>query len=205
MSALLVLEGAHTNTPTHNLNSDLHRHNHTDTHMHSHTSTHMDVRTVSCLYNMHVCMHTLNSKPSPHSHSIFHVVPIKGNWSKWLFTELFVTSVAMLESDYESEFVNATWLLEKVMGLLDQSRQRTRKNWPTLFKSSNRPNFPGVQACWWRWGGVMRLCVSVVVERGTCIALLQSHVEWRESSWLVSVYSVMPGANFKRVCDMLLL
>ena len=81
VSFAIVFEGAHTNTHiyTHNLNSDLHRHNHTDTHMHSHTSTHMDVRTVSCLYNMHVCMHTLNSKPSPHSHSIFHVVPIKGN------------------------------------------------------------------------------------------------------------------------------
>ena len=77
MSVLLVLEGVHTNTHTRNLNSDLHRHNHTDTHMHSHTSTHMDVRTVSCLYNMHVCMHTLNSKPSPHSHSIFHILPMQ--------------------------------------------------------------------------------------------------------------------------------
>ena len=46
-----------------------------------------------------------------------------------------------------------------------------------------------------RW--VERVCVDVVVERGTCIALLQSHVEWREYSWLVSVYSVVPGANLK--------
>ena len=50
-----------------------------------------------------------------------------------------------------------------------------------------------------------RECVDVVVERGTCIALLQSHVEWRENSWLVSVYSVVPGANLKGFCDVLLL
>ena len=49
------------------------------------------------------------------------------------------------------------------------------------------------------------MCVCVVVERGTCIALLQSHVEWRENSWLVSVYSVVPGANLKGLCDVLLL
>ena len=61
------------------------------------------------------------------------------------FTELFITSVAMLESDYESEFVNATRLLEKVMGLLDQPRQKNEETL-TNFKSSNRPNFPGVQA-----------------------------------------------------------
>ena len=54
-----------------------------------------------------------------------------------------------------------------------------------------------------RW--VERVCVDVVVERGTCIALLQSHVEWREKSCLVSVYSVVPGANLKGFCDVLLL
>ena len=39
-----------------------------------------------------------------------------------LFAELFVTSVAMLESDYESEFVMATRLLEKVTGCLDLTK-----------------------------------------------------------------------------------
>ena len=33
----------------------------------------------------------------------------------------------MLESDYESEFVMATWLLEKVMGRLDQSCKTTNE------------------------------------------------------------------------------
>ena len=63
------------------------------------------------------------------------------------------------------------------------------------------------------------VCVNMVVERVTCIALLQSHVEWREKSWLVShtqlvrsisfswlvsVHSV-PGANLEGLCDVLLL
>ena len=47
--------------------------------------------------------------------------------------------------------------------------------------------------------------MGVVVERGTSIDLLQSHVEWREKSCLVSVYSVVPGANLKWLCDVFLL
>ena len=107
----------------------------------------MYVQLVVCTICMCACTHLRVSPllfPIPSS----MYSPCKGNWSKWLLTELFITSVAMLESDYESEFVNATWLLEKVMGLLDQPRQTTRRNWlpPPLFKRSSGPNFPGVQA-----------------------------------------------------------
>ena len=63
-----------------------------------------------------------------------------------LFAELFVTSVAMLESDYESEFVMATRLLEKVMGRLDLSKAENEEKLDNLFKKINWSNFPGVQA-----------------------------------------------------------
>ena len=63
-----------------------------------------------------------------------------------LFAELFVTSVAMLESDYESEFVMAMRLLEKVMGRLDLSKIENEEKLDNLFKKINWPNFPGVQA-----------------------------------------------------------
>ena len=63
-----------------------------------------------------------------------------------LFAELFVTSVAMLESDYESEFVMATRLLEKVMGRLDLSKAENEEKLDNLFRKINWSNFPGVQA-----------------------------------------------------------
>ena len=34
----------------------------------------------------------------------------------------------------------------------------------------------------------MRVCVGVVVERGTSTGLLHSHVEWREKSGSASLY-----------------
>ena len=53
---------------------------------------------------MHVCMHTFNSKPFSDSHAKV----IEAND----LIELFVTSVAMLESDYDSVFVIAMKLVK---------------------------------------------------------------------------------------------
>ena len=55
-------------------------------------------------------------------------------------------SVAMLESDYESEFVMARPRLEKVMGRLDLSQTENEEKLDNLFKKINWSNFPGVQA-----------------------------------------------------------
>ena len=59
----------------------------------------------------------------------------------------------------------------------------------------------------------MKVGVDVVVERGTCIALFQreelvgiSHTIGQVYIvWLVSVYSVVPGANLEGLCVVLLL
>ena len=79
-----------------------------------------------------------------------------------LFAELFVTSVAMLESDYESEFVMATRLLEKVMGRLDLSKAENEEKLDNLFKKINWSNFPGVQALLMkvRWGETLCCMLS---------------------------------------------
>ena len=68
-------------------------------------------------------------------------------------------SVAMLESDYESEFVMATWLLEKVMGHLDLSKAENEEKLANLFKKINWSNFPGVQALLMK----VRWCDEVVL------------------------------------------
>ena len=86
----------------------------------------------------------------------FHVKVIEASD---LFAELFVTSVAMLESDYESEFVMATRLLEKVMGRLDLSKAENEEKLDNLFKKINWSNFPGVQALLMK----VRWCDEVVL------------------------------------------
>ena len=78
----------------------------------------------------------------------------------------------LLESDYESEFVMATRLLEKVMGRLDLSQTENEEKPDNLFKKINWPYFPGVQA--------LLMKVRWCYEAST--SLLQSHVEWRENS-----------------------
>ena len=102
----------------------------------------------TCLLSLytHVHVHT-NSEPLYDSHSILSLTShAKVIEASDLFAELFVTSVAMLESDYESEFVMAMRLLEKVMGRLDLSKIENEEKLDNLFKKINWPNFPGVQA-----------------------------------------------------------
>ena len=65
----------------------------------------------------------------------------------------------MLESNYESEFVMATWLLEKVMGHLDMSKTEIKEKLDNLFKKINWSNFPGVQALLMK----VRWCDEVVL------------------------------------------
>ena len=106
-----------------------HTHTHTHTHIHTHSMHTHVIISLSFFPFMLPC--------TPH---------MKVIEASDLFAELFVTSVAMLESDYESEFVMATRLLEKVMGRLDLSKAENEEKLDNLFKKINWSNFPGVQA-----------------------------------------------------------
>jgi hypothetical protein len=63
-----------------------------------------------------------------------------------LFAELFVTSVSMLESDYDNEFVMAMRLMEKVMDRFDLNRTDNEEKMDQMISKMNWANFPGVQA-----------------------------------------------------------
>ena len=63
-----------------------------------------------------------------------------------LFAEMFVTSVSMLESDYDNEFVMAMRLLEKVMDRFDLNRVDNEEKLDQMINKMHWNNFPGVQS-----------------------------------------------------------
>ena len=63
-----------------------------------------------------------------------------------LFAEMFVTSVSMLESDYDNEFVMAVRLMEKVMDRFDLNRVDNEEKLDQMINKMHWNNFPGVQS-----------------------------------------------------------
>ena len=63
-----------------------------------------------------------------------------------LFAELFMTSVSLLESDYENEFVMSLRLMDKVLDRFDLRKAENEEKLDSLFNKINWPNFKGVQS-----------------------------------------------------------